>query len=109
MFKNKTARVTAFIGALGASAALIGTAATTTGAYFTDTEAGTISGKTGTLQVNKVGNYDLSFNELVPGEYQDKNVEYTTTSSSNEDIWLAFPKGAEYGAPADSAGSATLR
>ena len=40
MKKNKTARIVAFIGALGASAALIGAAATTTGAYFTDSKSG---------------------------------------------------------------------
>jgi hypothetical protein len=98
MFKNKTARIAAFVGAIGASAALIGTAATTTGAYFTDSENGTIAGKTGSLVVDKRSDYSLNFNDLVPGEYQDKDVKYATAGSTNEDIWLKFPAGPEYGA-----------
>jgi hypothetical protein len=96
MFKNKTTRIVAFVGTLGASAALVGTAATSTGAYFTDREAGTVAGSTGRLQVDKNSDYSLDFGNLVPGEYQTREVGYKTTSSSNEDIWLRFPSGAAY-------------
>jgi hypothetical protein len=98
MFKNKTARITAFVGAIGASAALIGTAATTTGAYFTDAENGSISGQTGHLSVDQRGDsYNLTFANLVPGEYQDKVVNYHTGGDTKSDIWLAFPAGSAYG------------
>jgi hypothetical protein len=96
MFKNKSARITAFIGTLGASAALIGMAATNTGAYFTDSENGTLSGKTGHLQVEARSNYTLNFADMVPGEYQSRDVHYHTDSSTAEDIWLKFPDGVEY-------------
>jgi hypothetical protein len=96
MFKNKTARVTAFVGTLGASAALIGMAATTTGAYFTDTESGSITAKTGHLQIDKRSDYALNFNDMVPGQYQSRDVHYRTDSSTNEDIWLKFPDGVAY-------------
>ena len=97
MFKKKPTRIAAFIGTLGASATLIGMAATNTGAYFTDHEDGTLSGKTGHLQVDKRSDYALNFNDLVPGEYQDRVVNYHTDSSTPEDIWLYFPAGTAYG------------
>lgn len=90
MFKNKTARVTAFIGALGASAALIGTAATTTGAYFTDSKSGNLSGTSGHIAVDRVGSFDLNFDGLMPGTYKDREVTYKTSSTGPEDIWLKF-------------------
>jgi hypothetical protein len=98
MFKNKTTRIVAFIGTLGASAALIGTAATNTGAYFTDSESGQIAGQTGHLTITKNNDFNLNFDNLVPGEYKDRTVAYHTSGDSNEDIWLYFPAGAQYGA-----------
>jgi hypothetical protein len=97
MFKNKSARIAAFIGTLGASAALIGAAATNTGAYFTDSETGQIAGTTGHLTVDKLNDYNLSFDNLVPGEYKDRSVAYRTGGDTNEDIWLKFPAGTPYG------------
>ena len=96
MKKNKTARIAAFIGTVGASAALIGMAATNTGAYFTDSEDGTLSGNAGHLTVDKRSNYSLSFENLVPGEYKSRDVNYHTAGDTNEDIWLAFPDGEAY-------------
>lgn len=94
--KNKSARIAAFVGTLGASATLVGMAAANTGAYFTDSEAGTLTANTGHLQVDKRSDYNLRFTDMVPGEYQTKDVRYHTDSSSNEDIWLKFPDGVEY-------------
>jgi hypothetical protein len=99
MFKNKTTRIAAFIGTLGASATLIGMAATNTGAYFTDSESGQIAGQTGHLTVDqRGGSYNLNFDNLVPGEYKDRTVAYHTGGDTNEDIWLYFPAGTQYGA-----------
>jgi hypothetical protein len=97
MTKNKTARIAAFVGGLGVSAALIGAAATTTGAYFTDSETGSIAGTTGHLSVDKNTDYGLNFNNLVPGEYKTLPVGYHTAGDTNEDIWLKFPAGTPYG------------
>jgi hypothetical protein len=98
MFNKKPMRIAAFIGTLGASAALIGMAATNTGAYFTDSENGQIAGTTGHLTVDKNNDFNLSFDNLVPGEYKDRTVAYHTGGDSNEDIWLYFPAGTPYGA-----------
>jgi len=97
MFKKKPMRIAAFIGTLGASATLIGMAATNTGAYFTDSETGQIAGTTGHLTVDKNNDYNLNFDNLVPGEYKDRVVGYHTGGDTNEDIWLALPAGTPYG------------
>jgi hypothetical protein len=96
MFKKKSTRIVAFIGTLGASAALIGTAATNTGAYFTDSETGHVSGSSGHLALDKNSDYELSFAKLVPGEYKTQSVGYKTSGDTAEDIWLAFPDGVAY-------------
>ncbi len=97
MFKKHT-RIVAFIGTLGASATLIGMAATNTGAYFTDSESGQIAGTTGHLTIDKNNDFNLNFDNLVPGEYKDRVVGYHTGGDTTEDIWLYFPAGTQYGA-----------
>ena len=98
MRKSKAARIAAFIGALGGSAALIGAAATTTGAYFTDSKTGTVSASSGHLTIDRNNDYNLSFDNLIPGEYKDRVVGYHTGGDTNEDIWLYIPAGAGYAA-----------
>ena len=91
MNKNKTGRIVAFITALGASAALIGAAAQTTGAYFTDSKSGNIGASFGKVALNRVGSFDASFADLRPGEYQDQTITYNTnTGTGDQDIWLVF-------------------
>lgn len=98
MFKSKTVRVVGFVGSMGLSAALLGTAATSTGAWFTDSEAGTVMAKSGTLTVDKNNNYNLFFDKLIPGQDQTKDVGYHTGGDAPSDIWLSFPNGDAYGA-----------
>ncbi len=71
-------------------------AATNTGAYFTDSEAGSLSGKTGHLDIAANNDFNLNFNNLVPGEYQDRVIKYHTDSNTPEDIWLKIPDGVAY-------------
>ncbi|MGH8888589.1 MAG: hypothetical protein ACRDV3_02370, partial [Acidothermaceae bacterium] len=89
---SKTWRIGGFVTALAASGALIASATGATGAYFTDSTPGTISGSTGHLKLAVAGATSMSFSGLVPGQYQTDNVTYTTNSSAtaNEDIWLVF-------------------
>ncbi len=96
MDKKKTARVAGFVGALGASALLLGAAANTTGAYFTDSHDGTLQASRGHLKVY-TSDLNLNFADMVPGEYQTKQIDYSTSSSTTEDIWLQFVPGAGYG------------
>lgn len=96
MQKLKAARLAGFVGALGASAVLLGAAANTTGAYFTDHEDGAVYAKSGSLTVDRNSDYTLNFDKLIPGEYKSKDVAYHTGGDATEDIWLAFPDGAAY-------------
>ncbi|MCW2545853.1 MAG: hypothetical protein JWN96_313, partial [Mycobacterium sp.] len=92
MRKSKAIRVAGFVGALGASAALVGFAATGTGAYFTDSHNGTIQTSTGSVKVNvSPGDGILTFANLLPGEDKTQTVSYTAAGTGAEDIWLVFP------------------
>jgi Camelysin metallo-endopeptidase len=98
MRKSRAVRVAGFVGALGASAALVGFAATGTGAYFTDSHTGTINTSTGTVKVNvNPADGNLNFTNLLPGEYQTQQVQYQATGTGSEDIWLVFPMTASDG------------
>lgn len=100
---HKTVRIGAFLATMAGATALVGAAATSTGAYFTDTHAGTINGTFGkiALRVDNVtvptgdsatGTDDLAiqWNNMLPG--QDKTVTFKVTNITNnaESIWLAF-------------------
>jgi hypothetical protein len=91
MQKAKAVRIAGFFGALCASAALVGAAATGTGAYFTDSHDGAINAGTGHIKVD-VANLQLNFNNLLPGEYKTNGIDYAAhPSDGTEDIWLVFP------------------
>jgi hypothetical protein len=93
MRKAKTVRIGGFVGALCASAALVGFGVSGTGAYFTDSHTGSINVSTGHIKVDvDPANGQLNFANLLPGEYQTQRVNYTAhPSSGSEDIWLVFP------------------
>jgi len=94
MRKSRAVRVAGFVGALGASAALVGFAATGTGAYFSDSHSGTIQASTGSVKINIApGDGTLNFTNLLPGEYQSQQLQYQSTGTGSEDIWLVFPTG----------------
>jgi hypothetical protein len=91
MVNKKTVKVAGFVGALCASAALVATAATGTGAYFTSSSPGNLAGTSGHLQVT-TSNTTINFTGLNPGEDQSQRITYTPTSNSttHEDVWLVF-------------------
>lgn len=91
MVSKKTVKVAGFVGALCASAALVATAASSTGAYFSDSKDGNLSGTSGHLEVQTTGT-NINFQGLNPGEDQSQRVTYTPTSNSttHEDVWLVF-------------------
>jgi hypothetical protein len=107
MNKKKTARVAGFVGALGASALLLGAAANTTGAYFTDSHDGAINSSTGQVKVDTT-DLQLNFDQLLPGEYKTQRVDYTARGTGSEDLWMVFPTDgsaeALVGTAGDSAG-----
>jgi hypothetical protein len=91
--KSTTIRLAGFVGALCASGALLGTAISGTGAYFTDSHPGSINAGTGKIAVTvDPADGQLNFDNLLPGEYQTKTINYTANPvGGTEDIWLVFP------------------
>ena len=78
MRKAKALRIAGFVGALGASAALITAAVQGTGAYFTDSHNGEIDASTGHVNVTITpSDGKLAFTNLLPGDYKDVNLDYT--------------------------------
>lgn len=96
MEKKKVVRLAGFVGALCASATLVGMSVSGTGAYFTDSHDGNINASTGRIAVTvSPASGQLNFTDLLPGEYQTKRVDYTAhPKGGSEDIWLVFPAGA---------------
>jgi hypothetical protein len=92
MRRAKAARITGFVGALGASAVLVGLAVHGTGAYFTDSHTGEIDASTGQVNVTITpSDGKLSFADLLPGDYKTQTLSYQSHGTSTEDIWLVFP------------------
>lgn len=109
MRKAKALRIAGFVGALGASAALITAAVQGTGAYFTDSHDGTIRASTGHVTVAvSPADGQLNFTDLLPGDYKSLDVTYQAQGTSAEDVWLVFPgdinSEAFTGAPDDGHG-----
>ena len=91
--------------ALVATVALLGGAAFVasgaTGAYFSDTQPGTISGTIGCILVTASGGtpsgqgtsgQNFAFTDLMPGTAQTITVNYQNTCPTNaEDVWITFP------------------
>ncbi|MEO7006711.1 MAG: hypothetical protein ABI065_06730 [Terrimesophilobacter sp.] len=92
------ARGLAFVATLALLGGTVWIAAGTTGAYFSDTHDGTISGTVGSIQVHTTGiggtgtdGMNLSFEKLLPGTPQTVSVDYSNTGNSPEDVWVVFP------------------
>ncbi|HET8614194.1 MAG TPA: hypothetical protein VFL94_01630 [Actinomycetales bacterium] len=98
MSKKQFLKVTGFIGTLGAGAALVATAATGTGAYFTDSASGTISGTMGTIQIQGADgnpdNMNISFTKMLPGETGRDTVTFKNIGQNPQDVWVVFPQSA---------------
>lgn len=87
------------IGAIGASLVLMGAlvvmATGATGAYFSESKSGEITGTTGSIHVHTSGGSGpngllFNFENLLPGEPQSATVEYQNTGHNNQDVWVVF-------------------
>ena len=90
--KMRAFSLVASVGLLGGTAFV---ASGQTGAYFSDTHTGTISGTIGTIKVTPGGgtggeNMDIAFSNLLPGAPQTVSSTYTNSGSSTEDVWVVF-------------------
>ena len=61
-----------------------------TGAYFSDTHAGSISGNSATLTV-LTSNLNLAYSNLLPGTDQTVTANYLNTGNVAQDVWVTFP------------------
>ncbi|MGH3002594.1 MAG: hypothetical protein ACRDM1_08060 [Gaiellaceae bacterium] len=80
---------------LAALAALVIVATGMTGAYFSDTHQGDITGNLGSIKVTPSGGTgadgtDFSFSNMLPGEPQTATIQYQNTGLNSEDVWLVF-------------------
>jgi hypothetical protein len=89
MRKRKFARTAALATTIVATAALLSGVVATTGAYFTDTKPGAITGDLGTVKV-AISGEAITFANLLPGEDQTATVNVVNTGTGNEDMWLVF-------------------
>ncbi|GAB3590403.1 hypothetical protein GCM10027446_05050 [Angustibacter peucedani] len=89
MSKRGILKISGFVGTVGAGAALVAAAAGGTGAWFTDSKDGSFTASSGHLTLNTTDR-TLSFNELVPGEYKTRTIDYNVDASGQSDVWLVF-------------------
>jgi hypothetical protein len=91
MQKKTLAKLAGFGLALTCTGGLVAYAAGSTGAYFTDSHPGSINASIGSVKVNIApGDGQLNFTGLLPGVDQSKTIDFQTTGSSVEDIWIVF-------------------
>lgn len=108
MSKKNIVKVAGFIGTLGGGAALVATAATGTGAWFTDSQNGSLSAATGHLTLSTTDR-TMALTGLMPGENRAKTIDYTVSvSGGTSDIWLTFdPTSQAYAAFTGEKGNAS--
>lgn len=90
MSKKNVFKVAGFIGTLGAGAALVATAATGTGAWFTASKDGSLTAQAGNLTLS-TSDTTLDFRGIMPGDDKSKTINYTVNASGgNVDVWVKF-------------------
>jgi hypothetical protein len=79
--------------ALGAAAfALIAAAAGTTGAYFSETADGGITGNIGAVHLS-TSNTTIAWANMMPGEPKTATVDFRNKGTGNQDFYVVFPNG----------------
>lgn len=89
MFKTRLPRFAALLGVIALLTSLIGIAVAGTGAYFTDSKPGAVTGNLGTVSV-AISGQNINFANLLPGVDQTQTVAVQNTGTGPEDIYLAF-------------------
>jgi hypothetical protein len=88
IFKSKVLALVASVALLGGTAFV---ASGSTGAYFSDTHSGSITGSIGTILLTTDSPTTISFSNLLPGDPQTVQLNYHNSGSSPEDVYLTFP------------------
>lgn len=60
-----------------------------TGAYFSDTDQGNMTGAIGSIKVTGT-NTDLAYTNMLPGEPQTVTAGFENTGLNNQDVWVVF-------------------
>ncbi len=99
-FKIKALSIAASVALLGGTAFL---ASGATGAYFSDTHDGNISGTVGNIHVSPFGGggangTDLAFTNMLPGVAQTVKLKYQNTGSARQDVYIVFNNATALGA-----------
>jgi len=90
------------LAAVGTAVTLAGVMAVlasgSTGAFFSDTNSGTITGTVGSVKISTVGSsgtgddgLTFAFDNLAPGVAQSITVKYENTGTLAQDVFLTFP------------------
>jgi hypothetical protein len=90
------------VGAVGTTFAMAGAlaiaASGTTGAYFSDTKTGGITGTVGSILVSTDGSFgtganglSFTFDNLMPGVAQSAVIKFKNTGTEAQDVYLTFP------------------
>lgn len=96
MLKSRMVRFAALLGVVAAMAGLIGAAVIGTGAYFTDSHGGQISGYNGTVAITTSGgsggdHLNFDFSGILPGAPgKTASISVKNTGSATQDIYLVF-------------------
>ena len=96
MFKGRTRRLTALTGLVIVLASTVALTVASTGAYFTDSQAGSVNGTFGSVKIDMngsgtgPGNLTFNFDGMMPGAWKTATITATNTGTGAEDIYLAF-------------------
>lgn len=82
--------------ALVVVAGLVAVASGATGAYFSDTKSGAITGDSGTILVKTTGGtgadgLNFFWDNMLPGVQYSATATYQNMGNSVQDVWLVFP------------------
>jgi hypothetical protein len=89
MLKTKFRRFAALLAVVALLTSALGLAIGGTGAYFTATQPGSITGNLGTVAV-AISGQSINFADLLPGQVATQTVNVQNTGTANEDMYLVF-------------------
>jgi hypothetical protein len=97
--KSMKVRCAAVVGTVALLGGTAFVASGSTGAYFSDTHTGAISGTIGSIRITPSGGtasadhslMDLAFTNMLPGDPQTVTVDYQNTGNNPEDVYIVFP------------------
>lgn len=96
MFSTPKRRLTAISVLVLSLATVLALTVASTGAYFTDSHPGQVTGTFGSVAIDMngsgsgPGNLQFNFNGIMPGQWKTATITATNTGSDNEDIYMVF-------------------